>query len=107
MLDYSFDEPSEQDMGILQVNWFKKKEPFDFDEIWIKEADDFDVEQLVMKLRNDMDDHRRKQLPSVSVYLSLNLRLSPAKMNLLKDNFKIVIKNSMEKSLKKLKIDHG
>jgi len=89
LLDRSFKKLFQLKQGNLTVNWFKRKEPLDFDEIWIKEADDFDVEELVMKLKNDPDNKRRKRLPKIPVYLSPNLKLSQAKMNLLNDNFKI------------------
>jgi hypothetical protein len=38
-----------------------------------------------------MDDRRRERLPDIPVYLSSALVLSPAKMNLLKDNFLVKI----------------
>lgn len=92
LLDHHFEEVSVQDGGTLRVNWYKRKVPFDFDEIRIKDADDYEVEELVMKLRNDMDKKRRKRLPKKPVYLSPNLKLSQAKMNLLKDNLQVKIK---------------
>ena len=93
LFDHSFGESYVRE-GTFTVNWFKRKEPFDFDEIWIKDADDFDVEELVMKLRNDPDDKRRKRLSSIPVYLSSELKLSQAKINLLKDNFQVRIKET-------------
>lgn len=90
LLDRHFKKKTRQDGQTFIVNWFKKKEPFDFDEIHIINANDFDVEELVMKLKNDMDKKRRKRLPSIPVYLSPGLKLSQAKMNLLNDNFEIV-----------------
>jgi hypothetical protein len=90
LLDHNFKEMFVQDGGTLTVNWYTKKEPFDFDEIRITGADDYDVEVLVMKLINDMDKKRRKRLAKIPVYLSPNLELSRAKMNMLNDNFRIV-----------------
>jgi hypothetical protein len=92
LVDHNFGEVPMKDGETLIVNWFKRKEPFDYDEIWIKAAENFEVEELVMKLRNDMDNERRKRLPDTSVYISPNLKLSQAKMNLLKDNFQVKIK---------------
>jgi hypothetical protein len=91
-VDRNFEETSARDGGTLTVNWFKRKKPFDFDEIHIIDANDFDVEELVMKLKNDMDNKRRKRLHKTPVYLSPGLKISRAKMNLLNDNFKIVIR---------------
>lgn len=90
LLDHNFKETFVQDGGTLTVNWYIRKEPFDFDEIRITDADDYDVEVLVMKLINDMDKKRRKRLRKIPVYLSPNIKLSQSKMNLLNDNFKIV-----------------
>lgn len=89
LLDHDAKEPYMQDEEVLSVNWLKIKEPFDFDEIRILKASDFEVEELVMKLKNDSDDKRLKRLPDVPVYISAGLDISPAKMNLLKDNFTI------------------
>lgn len=91
LFDHSFGEAYVRDKGTFTVNWFKRKEPVDFDEIWIKDADDFDVEELVMKLRNDPDNKRRKRLSQIPVYLSPGLELSLAKINLLKDTFKNIL----------------
>jgi HEAT repeat protein len=77
----------------LIIDWFKKKAPVDFDEIRIEDAEDFEVEELVMMLKNDPDDKRRKHLPKIPVYLSPNLKLSRAKMNMLNDNFKITVED--------------
>lgn len=92
MLDHNFKETFVQDGGTLTVNWYIRKGPFDFDEIRITGADDYDVEVLVMKLINDMDKKRRKRLHKTPVFLSPGLTLSRAKMNMLNDNYKIVIR---------------
>jgi ribosomal protein L17 len=89
LVDHTFDKPYTRASETLAVNWYKIKKPFDFDEIRVNEKDDFDVEELAMKLKNDMDDERRKNLKHIPFYLSPGLKLSPAKMNLLKDNFQI------------------
>ncbi len=93
LLDHHFEEAyvrNGENEETLIVNWFKRKELFDYDEIRIIDADDYEAEKLVMKLRNDMDDERRERLPEIPVYISphLELSLSLSKMNLLKDNFK-------------------
>ncbi|NIM13846.1 MAG: hypothetical protein GTO45_17520 [Candidatus Aminicenantes bacterium] len=93
LFDHSFVEAYVQNEETFTVNWFKRKEPFDFDEIWIKDANNFEVEELVMKLRNDPDNKRRKRLSSIPVYLSPGLKISRAKMNLLYDNFEVVKEN--------------
>jgi hypothetical protein len=92
VLDHKFEESYVHKEDTLIVNWFKREELVDYDEILIKDANDYEVEKLVMQLRNDMDDQRRKRLPDTPVYLSPDLKLSRAKMNLLEDNFKIKIK---------------
>lgn len=92
LLDHNFKENYVQNGGTLTINWFKKKEPFDFDEIWIKKVDEFEIEELVMILRNDMDDKRRKRLPGILLLISPTLKFSQAKTNLLKDNFRVEIK---------------
>jgi HEAT repeat protein len=92
LLDRNFRRKYRQDADTFIVNWFKKKEPVDFDEIHIIDADDFDVEELVMKLKNDMDKKRRKRLSKIPVYLSPDLKLSQAKMNLLKDNLPLFLR---------------
>jgi hypothetical protein len=89
LVDRTVEELYARAAGTLAVNWYKIKKPFDFDEIRVNEKDDFDVEELAMKLKNDMDDERRKNLKDIPFYLSPGLKLSPAKMNLLKDNFLI------------------
>lgn len=97
LLDRHFEEASvlKKKEGTLLVNWFKREELFDYDQIWIKDAEDFDIEELAMKLMNDRDDKRRKRLPDIPVHLSPDLQLSQAKINLLKDNFKIVKRSQM------------
>ncbi len=67
-LDHAFEKPYTYNGTTLFVNWFKHKEPFDFDEIHIKDADDFDVEEMVIKLRNDTDADRRRRYRSMPVY---------------------------------------
>jgi hypothetical protein len=93
LLDRDFVEPYVQEKSVMIVNWLKKKEPSDFDEIRIKNAGDFDVGYLEKKFKHDRDDKREKGLPAVPVYLSPGLNLSAAKMNLLKDNFQVKINN--------------
>ena len=93
LLAFNFEENFTQKGKILIINYLKQKEPFDFDEIQVKDANDFDVDRLVMKLRNDMDDYRRKRLSSVPVFLSPGLNLSQAKVNMLNDNFKIIVED--------------
>lgn len=75
--------------AIVTINWFKKEGYFDYDEIRIDDADDYQVEKFVMKLVNDTNKERRKRLPEIPVFLSPGLKLSPAKLNLLKDNFQV------------------
>lgn len=86
-LDRRFKEKFAIDNTIIYVNWFKISGLCDYDEIRIKDASGYEIEKLVMKLKNDMDDDRRKRLKEIPVYLSPQLKLSPAKMNLLKDIF--------------------
>lgn len=87
ILDRSFKLPLIYKPPTLVVNWFKHKEPFDFDEIWIENADEFDIEELVMRLRNDMHLRSRKRLSSIPVYLALRPGFSQARLNLLQDTF--------------------
>ena len=87
VLEYSLYKSYTHTDTTLVVNWYSHKEPFDFDEIRIIDANDFDIDELVMKLRNDMDDKRRKSYKSLPVYLSTELQISQAKMNMIKDTF--------------------
>lgn len=87
VVDRSVEQTYTRAVEILAVNWYKIKKPFDFDEIRINEKDDFDLEELAMKLRNDMDEERRSRLKEIPLFLAPGLELSPAKINLLKDNF--------------------
>ena len=89
VLDHQFEEIYVENRGILLVNRFKLKKLCDFDEIRIKDADDYEVEKFVMELKNDPDDERRKKLGNIPVILSPRLKLSAAKMNLLRDNFPV------------------
>jgi HEAT repeat protein len=89
LLDHGCEDTFVQKGESVIVNWFKSEELFDYTEIRIIDADDYEVEKLVMTLMNDMDDQRRKRLPKIPVYLSHQLKISQAKMNLLKDNFTI------------------
>jgi hypothetical protein len=73
----------------LLVNWFKYKDPFDFDEVQIIAAEDFDVEEFVVKMRNDVDKMRRKRYSSISLHLSSDVKLTQSKINLLKSTFSI------------------
>jgi HEAT repeat protein len=93
LLDHGFEDIYAREEAVLTVNWFKKEAPFDYDEIRIIDADDYEVEKLVMSLINDMDDQRRERLPEIPVYLSPGLKISQAKMNLLKDNFKSIVED--------------
>ncbi len=87
VLDHSFKKPYIHNSTTLSVNWFKHKEPFDFDEIHIKDADDFEVEEMIIKLWNDTDANRRKRYRSMPVYIASNLKLAQATMNMLEDTF--------------------
>jgi hypothetical protein len=87
LLDHGFKDIFVHEGTVVKVNWLINKGLIDYDEVHIKDADDFEVEELVLKLRNDMDDERRERLRETPFYLTPGLDLSPAKMNLLKDNF--------------------
>ena len=95
VLDRNLKEHVMHEGDTLTVNWFKRTDSadrgcqIDYDEIRIIDADEYEIEKLIMKLKNDMDDQRRKRLPEIPVFLSPQLKLSPSKMNLLKDNFQI------------------
>jgi hypothetical protein len=97
LLDRNFKESCIQKEETLIVNWFKRGELFDhgdltdYDEIRLENTDDYQVEKLLMILRNDMNDKKRERLPEIPVRLSPRLKLSQAKINMLKDNFKTVI----------------
>lgn len=92
LLDRDAADAYVQEGKVLTVNWIKNRSVFDFDEIRIKDAADSDVEELVTKLRNAPDDKRLKPLAAIPVYLSPGLKLSPDRINLLKDNFNIEVK---------------
>ncbi len=89
LLDRQFEAEFVREGDVLLVNGFKREELFDYDQIHIRGADDYDVEKLVMRLKNDGDDMRRKRLPEIPVYLPPGLNLSPARLNMLRDNFKV------------------
>ncbi len=74
----------------LVFNWFNCSYLVDYDEIWIRNADDVQVEEMVMVLMNDTVVFRRERLKDIPVIISPHLELSPAKMNLLKANLKVV-----------------
>jgi hypothetical protein len=95
LLDQHFAEKFHIDNTIIYINWLKTKEICDYDEIIIEDANEYEVEKLVLKLRNDMNDERKGKLPEIPVYLSPQLKLSPGKMNLLKDNFHVQIKKKL------------
>jgi len=89
VLDVGLNETDAHINSILLVNWFKRKEHFDFDEVQIKAAADSDVEEFVMKLRNDLDKLRRKRYSSIPLHLSSDVKLTQSKINLLKSTFSI------------------
>jgi hypothetical protein len=86
LLDHS-DKITSMRSGVLIVNWLKYHTLFDFDEVRIEDADDFEVEEFTIKARNDTDATRRNRQRTIPVYLSPNLGLTLAKINLLKDTF--------------------
>jgi hypothetical protein len=45
----------QQNNGTLRVNWFKQKQPFDFDRVEIVEATDEEVEEFVRQTRFDSE----------------------------------------------------
>jgi hypothetical protein len=77
----------EPDQRTLDVNWFWKRQPFDFDQIWITHADDFDVEHFVVQIRNDPDERRQKIYRSIPVFVNPENHISQSKLNLLQDTF--------------------
>jgi len=76
--------------GVLSLNWFKIKRPVDFDVIIILSATNEDVAELVMKLKNDEDIERKKKYKRIPVFISKDLNISQAKLNLLRKTFEIV-----------------
>lgn len=96
--------------GILSLNWFKIKRPVDFDIIFILSATNEDVSELIMKLKNDEDIERKKKYKSIPVFISKDLNISQAKINLLRKTFEIVQvveRNNMPKlgELKHVRLD--
>ena len=73
--------------GALSVNWFWRKELFDFDEVHITDADDYDVDEFMVKVRNDNDIMRHKRYRSTRVIVASTCGLKQAKFNLLNDTF--------------------
>ena len=90
MLDKSLEKTYIEDGSMVFVNWFRTKEPVDFDEIRILEADDDDIEKLAGNLLNDTDKGRRERIGIYKVYLNPKLELSPDKINLLKNKFNVI-----------------
>ena len=91
VIDPSLNEPYAFQNNNVYVNWLNIKKPIDFDEIEIRNAENIDLEELVMILRNDMNTKRTKGLSNKPVHISPYYKLSPAKRNLLNDNFNLQI----------------
>jgi hypothetical protein len=72
----------------LTINWFWRKEVFDFDEVLITDANDEEIWAFIQKVLNDSDTSRHAHIYSLPVYLSPHLHLTDARLNLLKDTFK-------------------
>ncbi|MCK5055728.1 MAG: HEAT repeat domain-containing protein [Candidatus Aminicenantes bacterium] len=89
LLDRNSEEAYLQEGDVLAVNWLKRKEALDFDEIRIENAGDSEVEELVKRLSSDPDDKRRDRYLSIPVYLSPGVTLSPGTRDLLGNHFKI------------------
>jgi len=89
LLDLNSEDVYLQDGEILTVNWIKKKEALDFDEIRIENAGDGDVDELMKKLLDEPDDKQRDHFRSIPVYLAPGVKLSPGTIELLGNHFKI------------------
>jgi HEAT repeat protein len=90
-MDHSLSTAWKKEEDVLTVNWFLRKAPFDYEEIRIVDADDREVEEMVMKLTNDVNKKRRKRMSEAPLYLSAGLTLPRARVNLLRDHFKVFI----------------
>ena len=86
-LDNTMEKKDWQTDGKLYVNWFKIKEPFDFDSVIIANADEYEVEEFIMKIRNDMDETRLDKLKKMTVTISKGCQLPQLKINLLRETF--------------------
>jgi HEAT repeat protein len=81
---------SEREGPCMVINWFKRKgELCDYDEIRVMDGNDYDIEELVIKLSNDRDGERKQRMRYIPLYLDKDLTLSQAKLNMLKDHFRV------------------
>lgn len=96
IIDRGLNRPVVRDSDMLLINWFIRREPFDYSQVWIVEAGDFDIEELVVILKGDIDKRRRERLASVPGYYHPGCGLSQSKKNLLRASFDKVL--AMDKS---------
>ncbi len=86
----SLEEQTNLDMTI-QINWIKRPQLFDFEEVEIIKASDEDVERFVVQVGNDIDLTRRLRYCEMECKISVECRLSENTMRILRRTFGEVI----------------
>ena len=87
ILDKEMTTEQLQKNGVIQVNWFQFRKPFDFDEVKIIQAADEDVERFAMQIGNDTDRLRQSHYKKMQCMISRDCRLSINTMRILQRMF--------------------
>jgi RNase P subunit RPR2 len=77
----------------LQVNWFARRELFDFDGVAIVQATDEEVERFAIQVGNDMDRTRQARYKQIRCAVASECRLSENTLRILQRTFgELIIK---------------
>jgi len=76
VLDHTMQAERLEENNQLRINWFKHKNPFDFDVVEIKQASDEDVERFVVQIKNDTDPGRKEHYKTTTYIIALDCQLN-------------------------------
>lgn len=95
VLDNEMQEDIIKHHRLVFINWLKRQELVDFDEVKIEQASDEEVASFAVSIGNDTDEFRAERYGDMRCVVSANCQLSSNTMHMLKRVFgRVVVRNT-------------